>query len=155
MPLDELNNSPVPTSDWPAIDRTLLGEARSAAPAFPLPLLHGRWRTWVEASSRSFGSADYLANCLLAAVAGVCGVRPCARPARRRQAVGGERRARRAVRAGRCRARSAREGAVEQRARRAAVARRSRRLDQRGGAAGRAAGVARRLGCRARPDPRR
>src|SRR5258708_31185315 len=73
MPLDELNNSPSPPYDWPAIDRTLLGEARAAPVSFPLPLLPGRWRTWVEAASRSFGSADYLANCLLAAVAGVSG----------------------------------------------------------------------------------
>src|SRR5258708_5129131 len=73
MPLDELNNSPSPPSDWPAIDRTLLGEARPAPASFPLDLLPGRWRTWVEAASRSFGSADYLANCLLAAVAGVSG----------------------------------------------------------------------------------
>jgi len=73
MPLDELNNSPVSTADWPAIDRALLGEARPAAPSFPLHLLPGRWKTWVEAAARPFGSADYLANCLLAAVAGVGG----------------------------------------------------------------------------------
>src|ERR1700730_3468218 len=73
MPLDELGNSPSATADWPPIDRSLLGEARSAPPTFPLHLLPGRWRAWVEAASRSFGSADYLAHCLLAAVAGVCG----------------------------------------------------------------------------------
>ena len=73
MPLDELNNSPVSTADWPAIDRSLLGEARPALASFPLDLLPGRWRAWVEAASRPFGAADYLANCLLAGVAGVCG----------------------------------------------------------------------------------
>jgi len=73
MPLDELNNSPLSPADWPAIDRTLLAAARPAPASFPLPLLPGRWRTWVEVASRSFGSADYLANCLLAGVAGVCG----------------------------------------------------------------------------------
>ncbi len=78
MPLDELNNPDLPastdaTADWPPIDRSLLGEARPAPVPFPLPLLPGRWRAWVEASSRSFGSADYLAHGLLAGVAGVCG----------------------------------------------------------------------------------
>src|SRR5258708_1413503 len=73
MPLDELNNSPLSPADWPALDRTLLAVARPAPGSFPLPLLPGRWRTWVEVASRSFGSADYLATCLLAGVAGVCG----------------------------------------------------------------------------------
>ena len=73
MPLDELANVPSATADWPALDRSLLGEARPAPATFPLHLLPGRWRGWVEAASRSFGSADYLANCLFAGVAGVCG----------------------------------------------------------------------------------
>ena len=74
MPLDELA-APVgaPTVDWPPLDRSLLGEARPAPATFPLPLLPGRWRGWVEASSRVFGSADYLAHCLLAGLSGVCG----------------------------------------------------------------------------------
>jgi hypothetical protein len=38
-----------------------------------LHLLPGRWRVWIEASSRVFGSADYLAHCLLGGVAAVCG----------------------------------------------------------------------------------
>jgi len=70
MPLDELA---APTADWPALDRSLLGEARPAPATFPLHLLPGRWRGWVEASSRVFGSADYLAHCLLAGLSGVCG----------------------------------------------------------------------------------
>jgi hypothetical protein len=61
------------TPDWPPLDRSLLGESRAAPPPFPLPLLPGRWRDWVEASSLVFGSADYLAQCLLGGVAGVCG----------------------------------------------------------------------------------
>src|SRR5471032_1304980 len=73
MPLDELDNSTQPTTDWPSLDRSLLGEARPTPPAFPLHLLPGRWRTWVDASSRLFGSADYLAHCLLGGVAGVGG----------------------------------------------------------------------------------
>jgi hypothetical protein len=74
MPSDELAAPVVvPTVDWPPFDRSLLGEARPAPAAFPLHLLPGRWRGWVEASSRVFGSADYLAHCLLAGVSGVCG----------------------------------------------------------------------------------
>src|SRR6185312_8342365 len=55
---------------WPPLDSGLLGEARPTPPAFPLHLLPGRWRAWVEASSRLFGSADYLAHYLLGSVAG-------------------------------------------------------------------------------------
>jgi hypothetical protein len=73
MPLDELNNSPEPSVDWLPLDHSLLGETRTKLPAFPLHLLPGRWRSWVEASSRVFGSADYLAHCLLGGVAGVGG----------------------------------------------------------------------------------
>ncbi len=77
MPLDKLNNLPQPAADWPSLDPSLLGEARPTPPAFPLHLLPGRWRTWVEASSRLFGSADYLAHCLLGGVAcaGGAGIR--------------------------------------------------------------------------------
>ncbi len=73
MPLDELNNSLQPPVDWLPLDNSLLGEGRPTLPTFPLHLLPGRWRTWVEASSRVFGSADYLAHCLLGGVAGVGG----------------------------------------------------------------------------------
>ena len=71
MTLDELNNPLI--AEWPLLDNSLLGEARPTLPAFPLHLLPGRWRTWVEASSRVFGSADYLAHCLLGGVASVGG----------------------------------------------------------------------------------
>jgi hypothetical protein len=70
--MDMSNNLPSP-NNWPPLDRNLLGEARPKPPTFPLHLLPGRWRTWVEASSRMFGSADYLAHCLLGGVAGVGG----------------------------------------------------------------------------------
>ncbi len=73
MPLDELNNSPVCPADWPDFDRSLLGEDRPAAAAFPVEVLPERWRRWVGAASRSFGSADYLANGLIAAAAAVSG----------------------------------------------------------------------------------
>jgi hypothetical protein len=73
MILDELNSPAQPAADWPPLDRTLLGEARPPPPNFPLHLLTSRWRGWVEASSQAFGSADYLAHCLLGGVAAVCG----------------------------------------------------------------------------------
>ena len=73
MPLDELNNLPQPATAWPSLDPSLLGDARSKPPAFPLHVLPGRWRAWIEASSRLFGSPDYLAHCLLGGVAGVGG----------------------------------------------------------------------------------
>jgi hypothetical protein len=73
MTLDESSNSPGSLADWPPIDRSLFGEARPAPAAFPLHLLPGRWRAWVEMASQALGSADYLANCLLAGVAGVSG----------------------------------------------------------------------------------
>lgn len=73
MPLDELNDIQLTSADWPPLDRSLMGDSRPAPVSFPLHLLPGRWRAWVEAASRPFGSADYLAQCLLAAVSGVCG----------------------------------------------------------------------------------
>lgn len=73
MLLDESNNPPSPITDWPPLDRSLLGEAQPSLPSFPLHLLPGRWRDWLEASSRAFGSADHLAHCLLGGVASVCG----------------------------------------------------------------------------------
>ena len=57
MPLDELAPLPpataAPVADWPPLDRSLLGEARPAPATFPLPLLPGRWRSWVEADRKS------------------------------------------------------------------------------------------------------
>jgi hypothetical protein len=73
MPLDESPDLAQSTTDWPPLDRSLLGDTQPPLPAFPLPLLPGRWREWVEASSRVFGSADYLAHCLLGGVASVGG----------------------------------------------------------------------------------
>jgi hypothetical protein len=75
MPFDEMDNNPsLPAApEWPPLDRSLLGEGRLAPVAFPLHLLPGAWRTWVEAASQPFGSADLVAHCLLAAVSGVCG----------------------------------------------------------------------------------
>jgi hypothetical protein len=77
MPLDELNNLPPAAIDWHPLDRSLLGDARFRPPPFPVRLLPGRWRRWIEAESAVFGSADYLAHCLLGGVAcaGGAGIR--------------------------------------------------------------------------------
>ena len=71
--LSKLKACSISSNDSPPIDPSLLGEPRPASVSFPLHLLPGRWRAWVEAASHPFGSADYLAHCLLGAVAGVCG----------------------------------------------------------------------------------
>ena len=60
--------------NWRAIDASLLDEGRSAVPEFPLARLPRPWRDWVAATARSAGApADYVAQALFAAVAGVCG----------------------------------------------------------------------------------
>ena len=59
---------------WPEIDPSLLDDGRGAVPPFPLDLLPQPWRDWVADRARSAGApADYVAQALLAAVAGVCG----------------------------------------------------------------------------------
>ncbi|SJZ59180.1 Protein of unknown function [Enhydrobacter aerosaccus] len=73
MPLSEPDTLPASIADWPPLDRALLGETHPALPTFPLHLFPTPWRAWVEASSRLFGSADYLTHCLLGGVAAVGG----------------------------------------------------------------------------------
>jgi hypothetical protein len=59
---------------WPDIDASLLQEGRGAVPEFPLALLPQPWRDWVLDTARSAGApADYVAQAVLGAVAGVCG----------------------------------------------------------------------------------
>lgn len=72
MPLDETVPSPS-TDDWPAIDRSLLVEARVAPATLPLDLLPGKWRDWVEATAQSFMPVDYAAQGVFAAMSAVCG----------------------------------------------------------------------------------
>lgn len=63
-------------SVWPAIDGDLLDERRAAVPAFPLELLPQPWRVWTSAAARSADApADYVAQAVLAAAAGVSGSR--------------------------------------------------------------------------------
>jgi len=62
------------TPRWPDLDASLLEDARSVVPPFPLKLLPPHWAEWVADTAQSAGtSADYVAQGLLAAVAAVCG----------------------------------------------------------------------------------
>jgi hypothetical protein len=62
------------TADWPDTDLSLLEEGRPSLPDFPLDSLPPWWRTWTsEAAHASGAPVDYIAQALLAAVAGVCG----------------------------------------------------------------------------------
>lgn len=59
---------------WPDIEGALLDERTLAVPAFPVDMLPLPWRTWIEDTARSVNvPADYVAQAVLAAVAGVCG----------------------------------------------------------------------------------
>jgi hypothetical protein len=73
-----------PDSDWPELDTSLLENRRAPVPSFPLELLPTCWRDWVSDTACSVGApADYVAQSLLAAVAGLCGagVSVCVSPA--------------------------------------------------------------------------
>jgi hypothetical protein len=63
-----------PPEGWGEIDMALLEETRAAVPAFPVDLLPTFWRDWVLDTTNVTGApADYVAQSLLAAVAGLCG----------------------------------------------------------------------------------
>jgi hypothetical protein len=63
-----------PPPPWPAIDAGLLEEGRAKLPAFPLQVLPGPWREWVKDAAHWAGSSeDYVAQALLASVAGLSG----------------------------------------------------------------------------------
>ena len=65
---------------WQAIDDSLLQEGRGAVPEFPVARLPQPWRDWVVDTARSAGApADYVAQAVLGAVAGVCGAGVLAR----------------------------------------------------------------------------
>ncbi len=71
---DSAGEDPIGLQFWPAIDASLLQEGRGAVPEFPLALLPQPWRDWVADTARSAGApADYVAQAVLGAVAGVCG----------------------------------------------------------------------------------
>jgi hypothetical protein len=59
---------------WPDIDGALLDGQTLAVPTFPFETLPLPWRTWIDDTARSVNvPADYVAQAVLAAVAGVCG----------------------------------------------------------------------------------
>src|SRR5258705_452848 len=59
---------------WPAVDPGLLEEGRPKLPAFPLQVFPGQWREWVKDAAQWAGSSeDYVAQAVLASVAGLCG----------------------------------------------------------------------------------
>ena len=63
-----------PPPPWPAVDPGLLEEGRPKLPAFPLTVFPGQWREWVKDAAHWAGSSeDYIAQALLASVAGLCG----------------------------------------------------------------------------------
>ena len=63
-----------PPPPWPAIDPGLLEEGRPGLPAFPLKIFPHQWREWVSDAAHWAGSSeDYVAQALLASVAGLCG----------------------------------------------------------------------------------
>jgi Protein of unknown function (DUF3987) len=63
-----------PAPPWPAIDPGLLEEGRPGLPAFPLNVFPHQWREWVSDAAHWAGSSeDYVAQALLASVAGLCG----------------------------------------------------------------------------------
>ena len=60
-----------PPPPWPAVEPGLLEEGRPKLPAFPLKVFPGQWREWVKDAAHWAGSSeDYVAQALLAAVAG-------------------------------------------------------------------------------------
>lgn len=67
---------PVHRSDgaaWPELDVSLLEDRRGAVPPLPLDLLPQPWRGWVADTARAAGApADYVAQPMLAAAAGLC-----------------------------------------------------------------------------------
>ena len=64
-----------PPPPWPAIEASLLEEeGRPRLPVFPLQVFPGQWREWVKDAAHWAGSSeDYIAQALLASVAGLCG----------------------------------------------------------------------------------
>ena len=63
-----------PEADWPEMDVSILEEKRGIVPPFPLDLLAQPWRDWVSDTASSAGApTDYVAQAVLAALAGLCG----------------------------------------------------------------------------------
>ena len=64
------------SSGWSEIEGDLLDDRRVCVPAFPLELLPPPWRDWASDAARCADApVDYVAQAVLAAIAGVCGPR--------------------------------------------------------------------------------
>ena len=62
-----------PDESWPAIEAHLLEDKRRPVPAFQIDLLPQPWRGWVADTARATAApADYVAQSVLAIVAGLC-----------------------------------------------------------------------------------
>ncbi len=60
--------------DWSDVDLSILEEKRAAVPPFPLDLLPQPWRDWTsDTASSTAAPVDYVAQTVLAALAGLCG----------------------------------------------------------------------------------
>ena len=65
---------PEGTCGWPAIDGAFLSDQNAAVPGFPLDALPAPWRAWITDTATSVNvPTDYVAQAVLAAVAGLCG----------------------------------------------------------------------------------
>src|SRR5260370_23681787 len=65
---------------WPEIAPGLLEDGRPPLPAFPLGVFPGPWRDWITDSAHSAGAPiDYVAQAMLAGVAGISGAGVTAR----------------------------------------------------------------------------
>lgn len=74
MPNGSFSETSASAGDWPEIEPSLLDDGRPSVPSFPLDVLPAPWRSWVADSAHSAGAPDdYVAQALLAAVAGLCG----------------------------------------------------------------------------------
>ncbi len=71
---DEQTTNAVCIPPWPDIERALIDERSRGVPDFPFNTLPLPWQTWIKDTARSVNvPADYVAQAVLAAVAGVCG----------------------------------------------------------------------------------
>jgi hypothetical protein len=74
MPDDTSSVTSADNTGWPEIEPSLLEDGRPPVPSFPLDVLPQPWRAWVVDTAHSAGAPDdYVAQALLAAVAGLCG----------------------------------------------------------------------------------
>ena len=65
-----------PGVPWPELDpRLLQRDRRAALPLFPLDVIPGAWRPWIDGHAQASTCTDYIAQALLAVVAAVCGSR--------------------------------------------------------------------------------